>query len=256
MKLKYIISALAITTIIFTGCSSNNENIKVDKSQTADNKNTKASEQGSSENTDLAEYEKQFSKPEVGDTIAVIKVKGYGDIKVKFFKDVAPKAVENFVTHSEKGYYNGLTFHRVIEDFMIQGGDPKGTGTGGESIWGKPFEDEFPKVMPIPYPYNGALAMANAGPNTNGSQFFIVDSPYNEQIVQQMKNNNYYQQVIELYKKHGGTPHLFGKHTVFGQVYEGMDVVDKISKAPKKEDSREVPNDKIIIEKILIEKYK
>lgn len=104
--------------------------------------------------------------------IAVIKT-DKGDIKVRLFPEEAPKAVENFVTHAENGYYDGLIFHRVIKDFMIQGGDPKGTGTGGESIWGKPFADEFSSEL---HNFRGALSMANAGPNTNGSQFFIVQA--------------------------------------------------------------------------------
>ena len=95
----------------------------------------------------------------------------YGTIKIRLFPKVAPKAVENFKTHVENGYYDGLTFHRVIEGFMIQGGDPIGNGTGGESIWGKPFEDEFDINY---HNFRGTLSMANAGPNTNGSQFFIV----------------------------------------------------------------------------------
>ena len=115
---------------------------------------------------------KQKEMPAVGEKVAVIKT-DKGDIKVRLFPEEAPKAVENFVTHAENGYYDGLIFHRVIKDFMIQGGDPKGTGTGGESIWGKPFADEFSSEL---HNFRGALSMANAGPNTNGSQFFIVQA--------------------------------------------------------------------------------
>ena len=96
-----------------------------------------------------------------------------GDIEIMFFPEEAPKAVENFLTHAKDGYYDGISFHRVIEDFMIQGGDPNGTGSGGESIWGTPFEDEFSNNL---HNFNGALSMANAGPTTNGSQFFIVQA--------------------------------------------------------------------------------
>lgn len=124
-----------------------------------------------------------------------------GDIKVKLFADIAPKTVENFTTHAKNGYYDNGIFHRVIRDFMIQGGDPDGTGMGGQSIWGSNFEDEFSdKLLNI----RGALSMANAGPHTNGSQFFIVQAEE--------------------------TPWLNGKHTVFGQVIEGLDIVDKIAK--------------------------
>ena len=122
-----------------------------------------------------------------------------GNIKIELRADLAPKAVQNFVTHSKNGYYNGLIFHRVIKDFMIQGGDPTGTGAGGESIWGKPFEDEFaPNAV---FDKAGILAMANRGPNTNGSQFFITT-------------------VV--------TYHLNGRHTIFGYVKEGFDIVKKI----------------------------
>ena len=141
----------------------------------------------------------------------------------------APKAVENFVTHSKNGYYNGLKFHRVIKDFMIQGGDPMGTGIGGESIWGSAFTDEF---TPELHNYRGALSMANSGPNTNGSQFFIVqakDVP--AQLLGQMKNmpDAFPQECVDAYCEMGGTPWLDYRHTVFGQVTEGMDIVDAIA---------------------------
>lgn len=105
-------------------------------------------------------------------TKATIKT-NKGDMKFNLYDDLAPKTVENFVTHAKNGYYDGLIFHRVIKDFMIQGGDPTGTGCGGESIWGTPFQDEFNLDARN---YYGALSMANSGPNTNGSQFFIVQA--------------------------------------------------------------------------------
>ena len=114
----------------------------------------------------------QLKKPEKGDTVAVMHT-SMGDIKIKLFPDRTPKTCENFTTHAKNGYYNGLKFHRVIKDFMIQGGDPLGTGIGGESIWGGKFEDEFDPEL---HNLRGALSMANAGPNTNGSQFFIVQA--------------------------------------------------------------------------------
>ena len=160
---------------------------------------------------------------------AVIKTT-MGDITVQLFSEKAPKTVENFVTHAKAGYYNGIIFHRVIKDFMIQGGDPTGTGRGGESIWGHPFEDECSIELRN---YKGALSMANAGPNTNGSQFFIVqagmvDSGLISQM-EQLENNGFPKEVTENYKKLGGTPWLDFKHTVFGQVIDGMNVVDEIS---------------------------
>ncbi len=126
----------------------------------------------------------QLEKPQKGDKIATMTT-NMGEIKIKLFPEYAPKAVENFVTHAKEGYYNGLIFHRVIKDFMIQGGDPNGTGMGGESIWGDPFEDEF---TPELHNLRGALSMANAGPGTNGSQFFIVEAPeVSEDMLEQMR---------------------------------------------------------------------
>ena len=160
---------------------------------------------------------------------AVIKT-NMGDITVRLFPEYAPKTVENFITHAKNGYYNGIIFHRVIKDFMIQGGDPTGTGMGGESIWGNSFEDECCVELRN---YCGALSMANAGPNTNGSQFFIVQAssvPSNLiSQMEQLKDDGFPTEVTENYKKLGGTPWLDFKHTVFGQVSDGMDVVNKIA---------------------------
>ncbi len=126
-----------------------------------------------------------------------------GKIEIELRPDMAPLAVENFTTHAKNGYYNNLIFHRIIKDFMIQGGDPTGTGRGGESIWKKPFKDEFSPNAVFDKP--GILAMANAGPNTNGSQFFITTVP---------------------------TYWLNGRHTIFGYVKNGMDVVKKLENVP------------------------
>ena len=171
----------------------------------------------------------QTSLPVAGDTVAIMHT-CKGDIKIKLFPNEAPKAVENFVTHSKNGYYNGITFHRVIKDFMIQGGDPTATGCGGYSIWGDNFEDEF---TPLLHNIRGALSMANAGPNTNGSQFFIVHAPEcPESMLSQMEDledNGFPKESAEDYKALGGTPWLDFRHTVFGQVFEGMDVVDDIA---------------------------
>ncbi|MFW7433542.1 peptidylprolyl isomerase [Vagococcus carniphilus] len=156
---------------------------------------------------------------------AVIKT-NRGDIKVALFPEQAPKTVKNFIELSKKGYYDGVIFHRIIPDFMIQGGDPTGTGMGGESIYGAKFEDEFSKDL---FNLRGALSMANAGPNTNGSQFFIVQNqnvPAN--MLDQLEGAGFPEEVIEAYKN-GGTPWLDFRHTVFGHVIEGMDVVDEMS---------------------------
>lgn len=153
-----------------------------------------------------------------------------GDICIRLFPKDAPKAVENFLKLAQDSYYNGIIFHRVFDDFMIQGGDPTGTGMGGKSIFGKPFEDEFsPRLLFL----RGALAMANSGPNTNGSQFFIVQKPNLDlDLEMALRQRGVDEERLELYKQHGGTPWLEQRHTVFGQVYEGLDVVDKIAKAP------------------------
>ena len=243
----------------------------------------------------------QLEKPTKGEEIAFMHT-SMGDIKIRFFPEAAPKAVENFKTHSKNGYYNGLTFHRVINDFMIQCGDPKGDGTGGESIWGNPFEDEFDsKLLNI----RGSLAMANSGKDSNGSQFFInqkktfegkekyeenaasYHNGYNQQrmyLLQEYgKSKEYYDsqygsfeaffeaqyflapdpklvsdKVWELYGKQGGNISLDGAwrenggHTVFGQVFEGMDIVDSIVAV---ELEGEKPVKDIKINKIEIIKY-
>ena len=142
----------------------------------------------------------------------------HGAIALELFDDDAPKTVENFLKLSRDGFYNGVIFHRVIPDFMIQGGDPTGTGSGGP---GYQFEDEFNDNKVV----RGALAMANAGPNTNGSQFFIVTTE--------------------------AASWLDGKHTVFGRVTDGMDVVDAISELET--DARDRPRQDVVIERVAVE---
>ncbi len=150
------------------------------------------------------------------DTIVVLET-NQGNIEIKLKNDIAPKACENFTKLAEKGYYNGLIFHRVIKGFMIQGGDPTGTGSGGESIWGGSFEDEVTPVAKFDGP--GILAMANAGPNTNGSQFFITCAK---------------------------TPWLNMRHTIFGEVISGLDVVQKIENTPVGAGDRPITDQKIL----------
>lgn len=177
---------------------------------------------------------------------AVIKT-NRGDITVVLFPELAPKTVKNFVELAQKGYYDGIIFHRVIPDFMIQGGDPTGTGMGGESIYGGSFEDEFSKEL---FNLRGALSMANAGPNTNGSQFFIVNNqnvPTN--MLGQLEGAGYPSEVIEAYQQ-GGTPWLDFRHTVFGHVVDGMDVVDEIANVQRGPQDRPVHD--VVIETIEI----
>lgn len=145
-----------------------------------------------------------------------------GSVVVELFEDIAPKTCENFSTHVKNGYYDGIIFHRVIKSFMIQGGDPTGTGMGGKSIWGKPFEDE---VKPdVTFDRKGLLAMANAGPGTNGSQFFITTAE---------------------------TPWLNMNHTIFGEVVEGIDVIEKIENVEV--DPRDKPRKPVKIESAVIQ---
>lgn len=262
MKLKIfsIICILAIMLFSLTGCSNN-----VETTSTESNENTTKSSEVQTETktestrvVDTIDYaaaaEKQMAMPEKGDTIAIIKVKDYGEIKVKFFEEVAPKAVENFLTHAKEGYYDGLIFHRVIEEFMIQGGDPLGTGTGGESIWGEGFGEELDFEL---VPYRGALSMASTGKGTNGigSQFYIVQGNYNKEHETTLESMNFPKSLIEQYKIYGGYPSsLYLNYTIFGQVYEGMDIVDKIAGVDV--DSSDKPLTDVIIEKITVTEYK
>ena len=199
----------------------------------------------------------QYAKPNKGDLIANIKIKGYGTITVRFFPEQAPLAVENFVTHAVEGYYDGLSFHRIIADFMIQGGDPEGTGAGGDSIWQNDageyvsFTDEYSKYL---IPMRGALCMANAGANTNGSQFFIVQNKeYMITDVMTLRNAGVDKDLIEYYKENGGACWLYKAHTVFGQVIDGYDVLDEV--AAVKTNSQGKPEKDVIIESIDFDVY-
>lgn len=191
----------------------------------------------------------QFLQPQKGDTVAVIKT-NMGEIKVVLYPQYAPLAVENFVTHAQNGYYNGVKFHRVIEDFVIQSGDPEGTGNGGNSIWELPFSDEFSDNL---HHYTGALSMANSGEDTNRSQFFIVTSlpkSLTEEIANLMGQAGWRQEIIDAYMQSGGAPNLDYRHTVFGQVYEGLEIAFDISYV--KTDEHDRPKEDVIIETIEI----
>lgn len=262
MKKILLLSVMIIMVFSLTGCSedtTNNTNTTNSKNTTSTNKSNTSKNETSTNTSNTEETvdvtsidfvsaaKKQVAEPEKGETIAIMHIKNYGDIKIKFFDEVAPKAVENFITHAKNGYYNGVTFHRVINDFMIQGGDPTATGAGGESIWGEEFEDEFSYEL---VPYRGALCMANAGSNTNGSQFFIEQAHYDEETYNLMKQYGYPENLLEAYKTYGGSMHLFLAHTVFGQVVEGMDIVDKIAACDTDENDK--PVEDVVIESIEI----
>lgn len=178
----------------------------------------------------------------------VIMKTNKGDITIRLFPDLAPKTVENFLGLAESGYYDGIIFHRVINDFMIQGGDPTGTGMGGSSVWGDSFEDEFSTSL---FNLNGALSMANAGPNTNGSQFFIVTAKEVPMtMLAQLEAGGWPKEIIDAYAAKGGTPWLDQKHTVFGQVEAGMDTVYAIEGVKK--GAQDKPVEDVVIESITI----
>ncbi|MCL2235528.1 MAG: peptidylprolyl isomerase [Defluviitaleaceae bacterium] len=217
---------------------------------------------------------RQLGQPVSGEGYAVMRT-NMGDVYLRLFPQYAPLAVENFVTHARNGYFDGLVFHRVIEDFMVQGGDPQGTGMGGESIWGQSFGNEFTTNLQH---IRGALSMANSDnpqigrTQTNGSQFFIVQNsglhPQTAGQFQQILENHmddfypgleeqgirfrdiYPEDFINHFLEFGGTPHLDFAHTVFGQVFRGMDVVDAMGAAPVGANDR--PVEDIVIETIEI----
>ena len=181
--------------------------------------------------------------------IATIKT-NHGDMRVKLFPDHAPKTVANFIALSKDGYYDGVIFHRIIKDFMIQGGDPTGTGMGGESIYGESFEDEFSEEL---YNVRGALSMANAGPNTNGSQFFIVQNQHLPYSKKEIARGGWPEPIAEIYAEQGGTPHLDRRHTVFGQLadeasYEVLDAIAGVETG-----AMDKPVEDVVIETIEIE---
>ncbi len=205
-----------------------------------------------------------YTAPAEGEEIVVIHVKDMGDIKIKLFPELLPEACENFTTLAKNGYYDELIFHRVIEGFMIQGGDPKGDGTGGESCWGGKFNGGVnEQLIHVP----GALAYANsAGPTTDGSQFYIVtgaemtqeDLDYyeSEEFAKGMMltyDINFTKEAQELYKEHGGAPHLDGGYTVFGQVIEGLDIVYAISQVDVTDRSK--PKQAVYMESVTVEEY-
>lgn len=275
--IKKLLLAGIMTAMVLSGCSSSD-----DKKE--ENTNTTQNEENTSSDPD-AEYEAlkekllggagdkfpQLEEPKEGEEIAIVKT-NMGDIKIKLCPEEAPKAVENFVTHAKEGYYDGLTIHRVVKDFVIQGGDPARNGTGGESIWGEPFEDEFSQDM---YHFNGAVAMANSGADTNGSQFYIVARPtmldgYFEYVDSVTEENgdsellvnpstnkifrfNYSEEARNKYNELGGTPELDYGYSVFGQVFEGLDIVNVINSVEVDENDKPVTD--VVIETIEIVKY-
>ena len=267
-NMKKLIALLLFSGLALTACSTNQKESSSSNSSKEKTEQTSSSSSAVKEQQKMEQLHKELNDaltnenavfPQLSDKVAEdeaeVKITTTeGDITLKLFPKYAPLAVENFLTHAKDGYYNGLLFHRVINNFMVQSGDPKGDGTGGESIWkgkdkskdpGTGFENEY-----SPYLYNirGSIAMANSGPNTNGSQFYINQNK--EDWSSKLSTNQFPAKIIEAYK-HGGSPTLDGgNYTVFGQVIEGMDVVDKI--AAVETDDKDKPKTDIKIEKIEI----
>ncbi|MBP1556885.1 MAG: peptidylprolyl isomerase [Oscillospiraceae bacterium] len=314
MKRFIAFSLLLCMGIVATGCGS--QNAASSSAAPAASSEAASSSASAVEKVEWKKWEAgylpQFNEPESGTPIVTLHT-SMGDIKMMLFPQAAPKAVENFVTHCENGYYDNVTFHRVIEEFMIQGGDPLGNGTGGESIWDADFEDEFSDNL---HNFRGALSMANAGYGTNGSQFFIVQhdakqypnsgmtvTPENRDNVMMMMLGNSeiyngtmlmneraaqpgvtneemqkyvgelnaniqavmgagvtdevkarFSAAAEKYIEVGGAPNLDFKHTVFGQVLEGMDVVDAIARVEK--NAADKPNTDVVIKSATVETAK
>ncbi len=193
--------------------------------------------------------EVQLAKPEEGDIVATIDT-SEGEIKVVLFPQYAPKAVENFVTLAQRGYYDNTIFHRTIENFVAQGGSPDGSTDGGTSCWGLEFEDEFSDLL---HHYNGALSMANHGDDTNGSQFFFVTAPIgelDEDMKDRMRDGGWREEVVDSYKQAGGVPQLDYRYTVFGQIYDGLNVAYKISRRETDENDR--PDKDIVVKSITV----
>lgn len=252
MNMKNIVYLLTVILLV-SGLAACGQGTKLEENNTQSQDQAKNQDQEQNqEEKELNQEEETNMYPQLSEEVAanealVVMNTNHGAIKIKLFPEQAPKTVENFLTHAENGYYDGIIFHRVIEDFMIQGGDPTGTGMGGESIFGDTFEDEFSMEL---FNLRGALSMANAGPGTNGSQFFIVQNSSAPASAKQMKDGGWPDEIADAYEANGGTPHLDQKHTVFGHVVEGMDHVDAIAKVKK--GAQDKPVEDVVIESIEI----
>lgn len=248
-----------LTTACFTGCGNGTKTVG-DSDDTDTNTSSSASSSDTDTDTeDSASYVifevANFTTPEEGEQIIIMNIQDYGEVKIKLFPEYASEGVENFVELAKEGYYDGLTFHRVISDFMIQGGDPTGTGTGGESIWGGKFDGGTDSHL---IHAAGALAYANSGDtSTNGSQFYIVTGAlYDADTVDQMGEYygvEYSDEAKDVYAELGGTPWLDGYYTIFGQVYEGLDIIYEIQDVET--DSNDKPVEDVIIESVTVGEY-
>lgn len=210
---------------------------------------------GSTRRNLIQSSELQFQAPGPGD-VKVTMQTSKGEIQMVLYPQYAPLAVENFCTLASQGYYDQTEFHRIVKDFIIQGGDKDKTGLSGTSAWGTPFQTERSEFLRH---YSGALCMAGADgqPDTHLSQFYIMATPQNaldEAALQQLQNAGLRQEVIETYRQAGGAPYLDFTDTVFGQVVEGMDIVDMIANGAVAEESQR-PKSPVVIQSIQIENY-
>ena len=285
--MKRIISMLLITALLLTLAACGGSAADTKAAHVLDNQDPLVPMDQLSPVKNSQKLGYQLEEPAKGEEIAAMTMKTGEVIKIRFFPDEAPKAVYNFKLHAIQGYYDGLTFHRVMENFMIQGGSPDGTGTDGVSVWDQDFEDEFASNL---VNIDGSLSMANRGPTTNGSQFFIncTNTPVQsslwsqyeqafEEFQEVYKENKEYidsnpslktldmdkvnDDYKKLYEAQGGNVHLDGAystngtgHTVFGQVFEGMDSVYALSQA-ETDPNNDKPLEDMVIEKVEIVVY-
>lgn len=262
--LKKVLAAVLCSTVAAAGLTSCGKQIKVDDlsktTGSSEISGSSADAQAESSETSVQQSSDvsvaNFTAPEDGEQIIIMNIKDYGEIKIKLFPEYADKGVENFVELAKQGYYDGLTFHRVISDFMIQGGDPEGTGRGGQSIWGEKFDGG---TDPHLIHAAGAVAYANSGSTaTNGSQFYIVTgTAYEESELEQL--DSYYQlglsdEAKKIYTTIGGTPWLDGGYTVFGQVFDGLDVIFEVQSVATDEGNNK-PLEDVIMESVTVGEY-
>jgi len=266
--LRKIISGILCMAIVFsvTACGKSDEqpassqssdsvsdSIADESSEAADD--SQSDDENSNADDSQSDEILNFTEPVEGEEIAVFDIEGYGQIKIKLFPEQCPKGVENFESLINDGYYDGITFHRVIKDFMIQGGDPTGTGSGGESTWGKGFRQEINNSLRH---FSGAVSYATAADKLNGSQFFIVTGLTNidENHFNSLSSaygKTYSDDVKKLYEEKGGYPFLDGDYEVFGQVIEGLDICFKIAEVQT--DSSDKPVEDVVINYAKIEQY-
>ncbi len=277
---KWMVLSLVLVLVLLTGCSSGGGSRSDAAVHILDQGEALVAQEALVPVGNAEKVGYQLEPPQKGEEIAVVTMADGSSFKLRFFPDEAPKTVYNFKKHALDGYFDGLTFHRIIQGFMIQGGDPAGTGTGGEAVWGDSFEDEFAANL---LNLNGAVSMANRGANTNRSQFFINTTgdsrpnwenyqagfevyktdpeAFTSQYGRWINMEKVTQEMMDLYNEVGGNAHLDGAtsttgegHTVFAQVFEGMDVVHSLSQVAVGSDGS-TPVEPVVIQSVKIVLY-